>query len=420
MRDIKKKYLEIVESRQKELIAFVSDFIKVPSENPTGTMDEVVTFIKKYLDDTHIDYNEVIYNEKFPNIIATMGNNENNKVLMNGHADVVPVGDLQQWDFDPFGGEITDLKIRGRGTSDMKAGLAGLLFAMKILKENNASIDGLLELHIVTDEESGGQFGTKMLLENGYGKGAKACIIAEPTSQDNIEVGQKGGITLIIKAKGVSAHGSIGNYAGENAIEKITTILSKIHEVRKMKGQYKESQLDVLANSKQIAREALEAEGSEDVIDHVTLNVGTIKGGVKSNMVPDYCEVAIDCRVPIGLSSETVKNRIKEIVDAANLTGITLEFASSNDANYTEDTTELVQSLVENAEAVFKRKVTPAYQWASSDARYYRYAQIPTIQFGPANLEGIHAYNEDVDIEDVINSTKVYVAVLIDLLKIRE
>jgi len=418
--NLKEKYLKLVDERQDELLKLVSDFIKIPSENPTGSMNGVVDFVKEYFSNCKIDFEEVTYNKKFPNIVVTMGSNEENKILLNGHADVVPVGDLNQWNFEPFSGEITDKKILGRGTSDMKAGLSGLMFAMKILKEAGANIEGMLQLHVVTDEESGGEYGTKALMENGYGKNAKACIIAEPTSNDNIEVGQKGSLNIKIMAKGVSAHGSIGNYVGENAIEKVTRILADIHKLREMKGSYKESQMKVLADSKEIARRALNSEGSENVIDHVSVNVGIIKGGVKDNMVPDYCEASINCRLPIGVSCMDVEKRTREIVDALNITGITLDFKWNCEANYTEDTDPLVKSLVENAEAVSDTKITPAYQWATSDARYYRYEKIPTIQVGPANLAGIHSYNEDVDIEDVINSTKVYVAVLIDLLNIKE
>ncbi len=417
--NVKNKYWQLVDEHQDELVELVSDFIKIPSENPVGTMDGVVTFVKNYLSDAHIAFEEVVYNPKFPNIIATMGDNEANKIILNGHADVVPVGDLNQWDFEPFSGIVTDTKILGRGTSDMKAGLSGLLFAMKLLKENQANLDGLLELHVVTDEESGGEYGTKALTQNGFGAGAQACIIAEPTSNDNIEVGQKGSFTIKIEAKGVSAHGSIGNYVGENAIEKIMAILARIHELRDMKGHYEPNQLKVLADSKAIAKKALRVEGSENVIDHVTVNIGTIKGGVKDNMVPDHCEVAINCRLPIGVTCAEVEARTRAIVESLHLSGITLTFTWNCEANFTDDQAPLVRSLVENAEAVWQSKVTPAYQWATSDARYYRYEGIPTIQFGPANLEGIHSYNEDVDIEDVVKSTKVYLAVLIDLLKIQ-
>jgi succinyl-diaminopimelate desuccinylase len=75
-----------------------------------------------------------------------------------------------------------------------------------------------------------------------------------------------------------------------------------------------------------------------------------------------------------------------------------------------------VQAIVRNAELVWGQPVIPAYQWASSDARYYREKKIPTIQYGPSNTVGIHSYNEDVDIEDVVNSAKVYLGAIADLL----
>ena len=86
---------------------------------------------------------------------------------MNGHVDVVPAGDRNQWDFDPFSGEITDKCILGRGTSDMKAGVAGILFAMKTLVEAGVELNGNIRLHIVSDEESGGEYGTQWLCANG-------------------------------------------------------------------------------------------------------------------------------------------------------------------------------------------------------------------------------------------------------------
>lgn len=79
----------------------------------------------------------------------------------------------------------------------MKAGVAGLLFAMKILTESKAELNGNIRLHIVSDEESGGEYGSRWLCDNGYAKDANACLIAEPTSNNTIEIGQKGGLTLI-------------------------------------------------------------------------------------------------------------------------------------------------------------------------------------------------------------------------------
>lgn len=413
---LKKDLIKIVRNRSEELIDLVSSLIKIPSENPVGTMDEVVLFVKNYLEDAGITYREVFTNEKFPVLIASLGENNNNKILLNGHIDVVPVGDLKQWHFDPFSGEVEAGKILGRGTSDMKAGVAGQLFAMKIIKESYLDFDGMIEFHIVTDEESGGEYGTKWLMDEGYFDNAKACIIAEPTSNNNIEVGQKGSLDINIRTIGVSAHGSLANYAGENAIEKMMLVLSNISDIKNLKGKYKNSQLKVLADSKAIAKKALKVTGSENVIDHVSLNVGLINGGIRTNMVPDNCEVAINCRLPIGITCLEVEKKTKEIIDSLNISGVELEFRHNSEGNYTDADSDLVQSIKTNAEYIWGNEITPAYQWASSDARYYRYKDVPTIQFGPANLAGIHSYNEDVDVEDVIKSTQVYVATLIDLL----
>ncbi len=417
---VKEKYIGLVDAEREALVELVCDMIQIPSENPTGTMDAIVAYIQKFFEACDLACETVAFNPAFPNLVVTLGDGEHNKVLMNGHADVVPVGDLEQWHFDPFGGKVEDGKIQGRGTSDMKAGLAGLMFAMKLLKEQGASLDGMLQLHVVTDEESGGTYGTKALMAAGYGTGAKACLIAEPTSNDNVEVGQKGSLNIKVMAKGVSAHGSIGNYVGENAIEKLLAVLSEIHALRAIKGVYKESQLKVLADSKAIAEKALKAPGSASVIDHVTVNIGLIKGGVKDNMVPDYCECAINCRLPIGVTCAQVEAETRALVERLGIGGISLAFQWNCEANFTEVDAPLVQSVVQNAEAVWQSAITPAYQWATSDARYYRAEAIPTIQFGPANLKGIHSYDEDVDIEDVVNSAKVYVAVLVDLLRIVE
>ena len=164
--------------RSGELVQLVSDLIRIPSENPTGTQREVVDFVENYLRQAGISYEEVGENPDFPCIVAKMGADEGFSIILNGHLDVVPAGDRSQWDFDPFAGTVTDTQILGRGTSDMKAGVAGLLFAMKLLKESGAELKGNIRLHLVSDEESGGEFGSRWLCDHGYAEGANACLIA--------------------------------------------------------------------------------------------------------------------------------------------------------------------------------------------------------------------------------------------------
>ena len=87
-----------------------------------------------------------------------------------------------------------------------------------------------------------------------------------------------------------------------------------------------------------------------------------------------------------------------------------------SEGNYTDEDAVIVQTVKKNAETVWGHEVVPAYQWASSDARDYRRVGVPTIQYGPSNTEGIHSYNENVDIEDVVNAGQIYVLSLCDML----
>jgi succinyl-diaminopimelate desuccinylase len=404
---------ELAQRESSELIRLCSELIRVPSENPPAQMGPIVELLRGFFEKEGIAYAVVGPDKEHPSIVATYG--KGSALLLNGHSDVVPVGDRSQWRFDPFGGEVTEKQIRGRGASDMKCGLGGALFAMRLIARQKLPIEGKIVLHIVPDEETGGMYGTRWLVENGFADDAVGCIVAEPTSRSNCEVGQKGSVRIRLKVRGTSAHGSIGNYVGENAIRRTAAILARLEDLRTMTGRFTESQAQVLLNSKRIAEEGLKAPHVGDVIDHVTVNIGTIRGGTKINMVADYCESEIDIRVPIGLPTQQVKERFLALARQEKTGGIECDI-TSNEANYTDDAEPLVRALVQNAEEVWHHPVVPAYQWASSDARYYREKGIPTLQYGPANLRGIHSYNEDVDIEDVINSAKIYLGTIIDLL----
>lgn len=411
---IKNILWDVIDEERDTIIRLCSDLIRIPSENPPGNVDRVVSFICDFLKKSGIAYKLDGPSPAFPNIIASIGNGP--ALVFNGHCDVVPAGDRKHWQFDPFGGEITATTIRGRGASDMKCGLGAALFAMNLIVKKKIPLTGKLEIHIVPDEETGGANGTKWLVENGYAKNAFACIVAEPTSSDTCEVGQKGQVRIHLKVEGKAAHGSIGNYVGDNAIMKMVTALGRIEVLRSMHGVYSSTQEQVLLDSKEIAQNKFKKPNVGDAIDHVTVNVGVIKGGVKINIVPDLCEADIDLRIPIGLPAKSVIDRFEKTMRQLKISKLhyTVEYG---EANFTEVSEPLVQTIVGNAEKVWRHKVTPAYQWASSDARYYRLKGIPTLQYGPSNTEGIHSYNEDVDIEDVVNSTKIYVATICDLLR---
>ena len=410
--------VSMVRERSDELLSLVSQLIRIPSENPTGSQREVVDFAKAYLADMGARPQEFDHNPVFPILVGQIGDDpEGYNMVVNGHLDVVPAGDLDQWDFDPFCGDVVAGKIRGRGTSDMKSGVACALFAMRVLKESGARIPGLVRIHLVSDEESSSK-GTMWLVENGFAKGAGGCLVAEPTGRDNIEIGQRGGLKLTVVSTGASAHGSLAGIKGDNAIVKLSKVLDKFDRLNAIEGHYAPEQLHALESSRRLAAEALGLERGGDVINHVSANVGTISGGTRINMVPDRCEANVDIRLPLNVSREELMAALDGILEETGVQGVRYEYFWGAEPNATDEYDPLVQLFKKNAEEVWGSEVVPAYQWATSDARLYRKEGIPTIQFGPCNLPCIHSYNEDVDVEDVVNSCCIYVASMCDLLGI--
>ena len=411
---------EEVLAHQDELIKLCCDLVKIKNQSPIDSQEPAVRFVEEYLDAAGISYERLIGDagEEYPMVLAQMGDPEGGfRVVLNGHVDVIPVGERSGWDFDPFGGEVYDGKIHGRGTSDMKCGLAVLMFSMALLKRSGAELKGDIRLHMVCDEEIAGS-GTKWFCQNGYADGADAVMVGEPTGHDTIEIGQKGILHLTLVAHGTPGHGATNNYKGDNAIVKLSRVLVNIDEIIKVPGHFLPEHERAVANSRTIAERSIPTPGVGNVIDHISCNVGIIEGGAKINQVPDIAKAYVDVRLPFGTDHDEVVAAVDEVIAKSGVDGVEAEYEWITEGNVTSDTCTLVTSLKKNIEAVWGEECLPAYQWASSDAANYRLLGCPTIQFGPANNDGIHGYNEDVDVEDVVHAAEIYMLTLCDMLGI--
>ena len=231
--ELHKKVLD----HKEELVSLCQDLIRIKNQSPLDPQEPAVDFVRRYLASHGIDSQRLVAyaGEDYPVIYARIGSDEGFHVVLNGHVDVVPVGNLSGWDFDPFGAEVFDGKIHGRGASDMKCGLAVLLFSMALLNESGANLKGDIRLHVATDEEIAGT-GTKWFCDHGYADGADAVMVGEPTGHDTIEIGQKGILHLTLTAHGTPGHGSTGNYKGDNAITKLARVILHIDELTSVPG----------------------------------------------------------------------------------------------------------------------------------------------------------------------------------------
>ncbi|WP_040984158.1 M20 family metallopeptidase [Oceanobacillus jeddahense] len=414
---LKDRLIKEIDDRQDELIELCSQLIKIPSENPPGDSTEITTFIDEYLKDAGAETAWYESADKMFNLVSTIGEKKEGKHLIYcGHSDVVPAGDLDKWDFDPNSGAVEDGWLLGRGASDMKAGLGGLIYTFALLKKMNIDLPGQLTLAVVPDEETGGEYGVPWLLENKiiHGDGS---LIAEPSSRYNPTIGQKGSYWFKLKVFGEPGHGSLSPLAGNNAI---TNMVDAIHEVRKLWDvdiKIPEEVQSLIDKSKRYMREVeKDREPFQEVLNRVTVNIGKIQGGTKANIIPESCEVEVDCRLPFGIEQEEVTAFLKEKLDALGMEYEITRFGFKSNANHTSAEDPVCRAIIDNISYVTDHEAYGVMQWASSDARVFRSHQIPVLQYGPAYLPSIHGYNEKVKVEDIIRCCKVYAAAVIDYL----
>ncbi len=411
----KKEYLwELVEKHQEELLQICSELIQIPSANWKG-IEESLRYCCGFLEALGVSYQVLRPCGEIPCIVAEVGKPDGNFGILNGHLDVVEPGDLSRWSYDPYCGTITDTQILGRGASDMKCGCGVLLFLFKLIVEENLDLQGRLVLHLVNDEEQGSEQGSKWLIENGYADGAEFCIITEPTSHDSIEIGQKGRARLLLRTSGSLNDGGIIKDAKESAIHKMIHILSRIQELTLLEGTVTEAEQRIVEASQGIIQGAMNHQGVGGAINHVNVNILSIDGGPSSAMTSELCEARLALGVPFMISKEQVHEKLLEIIRESGAE-CEIEYLSWDSGARTDGNEALVHSVRNNAERITGRTMTPTYQWATSDAKYYRSHGIPTIQFGPSNNKGIHSHNEDVEISDVIKCAKTHLAVLEDML----
>lgn len=395
-----------IERRSDDLIALCSRLIQFPSENPPGDSREISRFIIDYLAQYGIETQIYEASPTMWNLLATIGRQPGKHLIYCGHTDVVPAGERSGWAVPPFSGAVQDGYIHGRGASDMKGGLAGILFATALLRHLNVPLSGKLSLMIVPDEETGGRLGVPWVLERGLITGT-AAVIAEPTSPYNPTIGQKGSCWFEVVVHGTPAHGSLSPMKGNSAILKAARAILALQKLWEMKPDIPPEMEHILALSKAHMNE-LHGGDVGAVLDHVSINVGVVQGGTKVNVVPDTCVLQVDTRVPFGLAYTDVLEEAERLLADAGVEAEIRPYGFQGNANWTPPSEEIVQRLVEAIMSVSGKEAYGVLQWASSDARHFRAHGIPVLQYGPAEIAGIHSYNERVSVAQVIQCAKVY------------
>ncbi|HEC91490.1 MAG TPA: M20 family peptidase, partial [Candidatus Atribacteria bacterium] len=272
-----------------EMLSIAKRLIQTPSENPPGNEKEVVKIVEKCLKEFDVS-NITIYEPEKNRVSleAVIGKNGKKTLLWNGHLDVVPIGEASKWKHSPFGAEESDGKLWGRGACDMKGSVAAVLEAIAAIQRSEVELDGKLVLQAVADEEVLGPLGTKYLVENSkLSRNADAGICGEPTEFKSM-IAAKGLIWPKITVIGRSCHGSTPE-KGINAISKMTKVIE--------------------------ALESMKLKANHPILGKPTINIGTIEGGTKTNIVPDECTITVDRRIVPSERKEEIVQTIEKLLD---------------------------------------------------------------------------------------------------------
>jgi succinyl-diaminopimelate desuccinylase len=409
-----------IDDAQDEIVELTRDLVRIPTVNPPGAEYDACAHL---LGDRLSDFGfavEYIVADHRPehtaahprvNVIGRRGASGGPVVHLNGHIDVVPAGG--GWTVDPFGGIVRDGRIYGRGTCDMKAGIAAAVFAAEAIRRAGVAAPGAIEISGTVDEESGGFAGVAHLAECGRIARGKTdyVIIPEPLNVDRICVGHRGVYWFELTTRGRIAHGSMP-FLGVSAIDAMNEVIAAIRR-----------ELEP-ALAKRVTSMPVVPEGAR----RATLNINAIEGGqpidgIQTPCVADRCRAVFDRRFLIEESSAAAKDEIATVVRRALAPMAGIEH-DVRDLMIVEPVMTPNDSPVVTAVGAAIRSIlgTDARLVASPGTYDHKHvARIAGIShcvaYGPGELELAHQPDEYCRIDHLVSATKVMALATLDLLR---
>jgi succinyl-diaminopimelate desuccinylase len=405
-------WLRRIDSEKDQIIDLCRRIVQIRSENPPGDTQDLVKFIVSFLRKKGLDCQVHAPQSHMPNVVARIqGKEKGKRLVFNGHLDTYPAGDPGLWKRNPFSGDLEDGKIFGRGVSDMKGGDTASLVTFLYLAENQHRMKGEVVLTLVSDEETGGKWGICWLLEHVSEVLGDAVLNGEPSSCDLVNFAEKGQIWLEVVSRGKAAHGAY-THLGSNAIQNLYHFLSDLEKLEDLNVAPDEIS-KVLREGRKVVDE-LRGPGATDVLGRVTVNMGTISGGLKLNLVPDLCRAEVDIRPPQGATTSSLLSQIEAI--RSRYQGIECRILQRIEPNHTLLDQEIVRLTLKNAEAVRAHRVFPSSGIGATDCRHFRLRGIPCSVYGPRSYQ-MGAPDEFITIRDLMDTVKVHTLTSFDFLE---
>lgn len=445
--------LSQVDQNFDELLSLHRDLVRIPSVNtgfmPTGNETEVADYAKQWLEQQGIS-SEILESDKDRgNLIGQMpGESGENKLLLMSHLDVVPVEDVAKWDYDPFGAEVDEGRIFGRGASDCKGLLACQMMAMSLLQRNGVQLSDNLVLASGADEESGGRYGFGWLAENhpekiraplAVNEGGGTHLNVAGTTTYLLGVGEKGRLEVKLDVKGTSAHASTP-WMGDNANFKVAEILKRLeaYEAERDTSSSIFNYLSSMAIEDVATPENVDAiieeVGSRNpqlgsilrALSRMTLTPTMIEGGIKSNSVPEMCRITCDVRTLPHQDDGYTRSELEGILEGIDGVAVDIDYmAVPNSSQFETDFARRIQEATSLSLDRRDLNWIPSISTGFTDSRFLRPLGTVTYGFSGSHpeddplLDHIHGTNESFGVKSLVSGTKIMLALAYDLLAVR-
>jgi acetylornithine deacetylase len=412
----KETVLDTVDSMSNDVIIFLQQLIAYPSV--TGSEGEIQKFIAEKMADLglavdvfepdwealkkHPAYVPVSRGyEGRPNVVATLkGNGGGRSLLLNGHVDVIPAGAKEAWEHGPWSGDLADGRIYGRGTSDMKAGVAAMTIAVEAVVRSGVKLAGDVILEYVVDEELSGN-GTLDCVMRGYKADAGICC---ETSSMKVQPASIGRIWFEITVRGKAA-GIQRQWEGVNGIEKAYPVLRAVAEFEKLR-------MSTLSHPLY-----------PNIKNAIPCMVGAFEAGSYNSAFPDTALLKGSLATVPGEDSDAVKAEFTSFVRESVASDpwlaehppeivFTGYFAVPSEIPVDSP---IVQTISRKFRELTGQEPEISGREGAADIRFLNLpGQTPTVIFGPGKTEQMHANNEWVQVDDVKMATKILAASILD------
>lgn len=406
MSDDRQQLLRWIDQDREELIEFLRGFVRQKGPNPPGDTRGTADYIKAYLDKQGLGYRIIAPHPEMPNIVASFdGGAPGKHLVLNGHIDVFPVADDGLgWSKDPWGAELIDGRIYGRGVADMKTGTTASIFTYIYLSRIKQRLKGKLTLTAVSDEETFGPFGARYLMEHHPEVHGDALLNGEPSSPFSVRFGEKGPLWLEFTVLTPGAHGAY-THATKSSTKIAMALAAELETLVAIEPELSDNIKSAIDAGRATMDRAM-GEGAGAIVDKVTLNIGTIKGGVKVNMVPSSAVFEADIRLPLGVSRERVLAEVAAIL--RKYPEVSMKETNCNPPSWVDPHCDIIEIVQDTVQGLRDFRPTPIVSLGGTDARLWRYRNIPTCVYGPFPY-GMGSFDEYVDVEDYLHIVRTHV-----------